>query len=189
MRKLLVFESVSLNGYFSGPGGDLDWAHAAGADPEFQEFIKGNAADPGVLLFGRVTYEMMVAYWPSAEAAKNDPAVAKGMNQAEKIVFSRTLDRVDWANARLVKDDPVATVRKLKGEKGKDLVVMGSGSIVTQLARAGLVDALQLVVTPVALGRGKTLLEGVEGELWLELTGSRRFKNGSVVLDYVARKK
>ena len=106
MRKLSVFESVTLNGYFSGADGDMSWAYAHSADPEFQEFVQGNASAPGVLLFGRVTYQMMESYWPTPLASKNDPVVAKGMNEAEKVVFSRTLEKVDWANTRLVNRRP-----------------------------------------------------------------------------------
>ena len=186
MRKLSVFESVTLNGYFSGADGDMSWAYAHSADPEFQEFVQGNASAAGVLLFGRVTYQMMESYWPTPLASKNDPVVAKGMNEAEKVVFSRTLEKVDWANTRLVTGVLPDAVRTLKQQSGKDLVVLGSGSIVAQLAGAGLVDEYQIVVKPVALGKGRTLFEGIDGQLELELTSSRAFSNGSVVLTYVS---
>lgn len=188
MRKLSVFESVTLNGYFSGADGDMSWAYAHRADPEFQEFVQGNASAPGVLLFGRVTYQMMESYWPTPLASKNDPVVAKGMNEAEKVVFSRTLEKVDWANTRLVTGVLPDAVRTLKQQSGKDLVVLGSGSIVAQLAGAGLVDEYQIVVKPVALGKGRTLFEGIDGQMELELTSSRAFGNGSVVLTYVPAK-
>jgi len=184
MRKLTVFESLTLNGYFSGPDGDLSWAHAYSKDPEFQDFIQGNASGASVLLFGRVTYEMMVSYWPTPEATKNDPVVAKGMNQAEKIVFSRTLKKSDWENTRLVHSDPRETVHGLKHQSGKDLVVLGSGSIVAQLMDAQLVDRLMLVIKPVALGKGRTLFEGVKQRLDLELESSRVFRDGNVLLNY-----
>lgn len=184
MRKVSVFESVTLNGYYSGPDGDMSWAYALSADPEFQEFVKGNASDAGVLLFGRVTYQMMASYWPTPVAAKNDPVVAKGMNEAEKIVFTRTLKTVDWANTTIVRGDLPDAVRKLKQQSGKNLVVLGSGSIVAQLTDAGLVDEYQIVVKPVALGKGRTLFEGVKANLALTLTGSRVFRDGSLVLNY-----
>jgi len=185
MRKVSVFESVTVNGYFTGPDGDLSWAYAQPEDPEFAEFTQGNASTPGVLLFGRVTYQMMEGFWPTPAAAQTDPIVAKGMNEAEKIVFSRTLKQVNWVNTTLFHEDPSSVVRKLKQQTGKDLVVLGSGTIVTQLANAGLVDEYQLVVKPVALGRGRPLFEGVTAPLSLRLTSSRAFKSGSVVLDYV----
>ncbi len=184
MRKLSVFESLTLNGYYSGSDGDMSWAYALSADPEFQEFVKGNASDAGILLFGRVTYQMMASYWPTAVAVKNDPVVAKGMNEAEKVVFSHTLKKADWANTIIVKSDLLEAVRKLKQQSGRNLVVLGSGSIVAQLAGAGLVDEYQIVVKPVALGRGRTLFAGVKENLALQLTGSRVFGDGSLVLNY-----
>ena len=188
VRKLSVFESLTLNGYYSGPDGDMSWAYASSADPEFQEFVKGNASAAGLLLFGRVTYQMMESYWPTPAATKNDPVVAKGMNEAGKLVFSRTLKRVDWANTTLVKGELPDAVRTLKRQSGKDLVVLGSGSIVTQLADAGLVDEYQLVVKPIALGKGKPLFDGVKQRVALKLTGSRVFGNGNVLLNYAPAK-
>jgi dihydrofolate reductase len=185
MRKLKIFESVTLNGYFAGPGGDLSWAYANSGDPEFHQFVQGNAGAAGVLLFGRVTYEMMASYWPTEQASEMDPVVAKGMNDAEKIVFSRTLKKADWRNTTVVKGDVAKTVKTLKQGSGQDLIVLGSGTLVTELVMAGLVDEIQLVVKPVALGAGKALFEGIERDLPLRLSGSRTFRDGNVVLSYV----
>lgn len=126
-----------------------------------------------------------MSYWPTPAAAKNDPTVAKGMNEAEKIVFSRTLKQVRWAKTTLVREDPPDAVRALKRQSGKDLVVLGSGSIVAQLVDAGLVDEVQLVVKSVVLGKGRTLFEGVKKQLPLKLTSSRAFGQGNVVMNYV----
>src|SRR5205823_12419500 len=116
MRRLVVFNSVTLDGYFAGRNGDLSWAHKD--DPEWNAFVAGNARGGGPLLFGRVTYDMMVSFWPTPAAAKSFPEVAKGMNSAQKIVFSRTLDKVSWNNTKLVKGDLAAEVRKLKKGSG-----------------------------------------------------------------------
>ena len=188
MGKLAVFNSVSLDGYFTGPNGDLDWAHSAESDPEFDAFVERNAQGGGVMVFGRVTYQMMESYWPTPMAAKNDPVVAKGMNEAEKVVFSRTLTKVGWANTTLAKGDLTDVVKTMKQQPGKSLVVLGSGSLVAQLADAGLVDEYQLVVKPIVLGKGRTLFEGVKERLALKLTGSRAFGDGSVLLNYVPAK-
>jgi dihydrofolate reductase len=110
------------------------------------------------------------------------------MNEAEKFVFSRTLKQADWQNTKLVTSDPRETVQTLKQQSGKDLVVLGSGSIVAQLVDAGLVDELMLVVKPIALGKGRTLFEGVKERLALELESSRAFRDGNVVLNYVPSK-
>jgi dihydrofolate reductase len=184
MRKLVVFNHVSLDGYFVDANGDMSWANAHHQDAEWNAFVSENAQGGGVLVFGRVTYEMMAGFWPTPFAAETMPAVAEGMNRLPKVVFSRTLDRASWHNTRLVKGDPAAEVRRLKDEPGADLVILGSGTIVAQLAQAGLIDEYQIVVNPVVLGRGRTLFDGVEGKLALKLTGVRSFGNGNVFLRY-----
>ena len=184
MRTLTVFNSVTLDGYFTGKDGDLRWAHAGSDDPEFQKFTAENAKGDGTLLFGRKTYEMMASHWPTPAAAEASPVVAEFMNEAPKVVFSRTLDRASWSNTRLVKGDPPEEVRRLKKEPGGDLVVMGSGTIVSRLASEGLVDQYQLVLTPVVLGEGRTMFEGLEKTLAFRLTKSRAFRNGRVFLSY-----
>lgn len=185
MRKLKVFESITSNGYYAGPGGDMSWTYGPAADPEFEAFVRGNASGSGVLLFGRVTYEMMASYWPTPHALERDPIVAEGMNRAQKLVFSRHHRPVAWNNASLVEGDAVEAVRRLKQEAGRDMVVLGSGSLAMQLMAAGLVDELQLVIKPVVLGSGVTLFEGIPVASRLELTFSRVFGDGNVVLNYV----
>jgi len=187
MRRLIAFESVSLDGYFTGVNGDLSWAHTDTKDPEWDAFVNGNASGGGVLVFGRVTYEMMVSYWPTPAAAKNDPVVAEGMNKQPKIVFAKTLKNVSWNNTKLVKGDPAAEIRRMKSEPGENMAVLGSATIVSQLAKEGLVDEYQIVVIPVVLGEGRTLFEGVKEKLRLRLTKTRSFGNGNVVLTYEPR--
>jgi dihydrofolate reductase len=188
MRKLIVFNTVTLDGYFTGVDGDLSWAFTGAQDTEWNDFVAGNAAGGGLLIFGRVTYEMMVGYWPTPLAAENDPVVAERMNNLPKVVFSRTLDVVSWQNTRLVKSDMVAEVQKLKNESGPDMTILGSGTIVSQLAAVGLIDEYQLVVAPVVLGRGRTMFDGLPENLPLMLTKSRTFNNGNVFLCYESAK-
>jgi dihydrofolate reductase len=182
MRSLIVFNHVSLDGYFVDKKGDMRWAHKQ--DPEWNEFVAGNARGGGVLLFGRVTYEMMASYWPSPMAAQNSPAVAERMNNLQKVVFSRTLDKASWKNTKLVKGDLATEVRKMKQESGEGLVIMGSGTIVSQLAQEGLIDEFQIVVCPIVIGSGRTLFDGVKEKLNLKLTKSRTFGNGNVYTCY-----
>lgn len=185
MPKLIVFNQVSLDGYFTGDKGDLGWAHNRDAqDVEWHSFVKENAKGGGVLVFGRVTYEMMAGYWPTPAAQKNDPVVAEQMNALPKIVFSRSLDKAEWRNTRLVKGDPAAEMRKMKEAPGQDMVIMGSGTIVSQLAQAGLIDEYQLVVIPVALGKGRTMFQGITKMLAMKPTRTRTFQNGRVLLCY-----
>src|SRR5688572_6155516 len=124
MRNLSVFNSVTLDGYFTDRNGNMSWAHEGADDPEFADFTTGNAQGNGALVFGRVTYEMMKSFWPTDEAKRTMPEVAKGMNRMEKIVFSRTLGDPGWQNVRVVKDDPVTFLGKLKKEPGPDMVIM-----------------------------------------------------------------
>jgi dihydrofolate reductase len=180
MRKLSVFNHVTLDGYFVGVNGDFSWAHAGNDDPEFQTWVAENASGDSELLFGRVTYGMMAGYWPTANAERYDPVVAKRMNSLPKVVFSKTLDNAAWNNTRLLKGDLVAEVKKLKNESGPVMVLMGSGTIVTQLAAAGLVDEYQVVIDPVVLGKGRTMFEGLEKMISLKITNSRTFKNGKI---------
>ena len=184
MRHLSVFNNVSLDGYFSGPGGDFRWAHEDGDDLEYREFVASNASGGGVLVFGRVTYELMAGWWPTPAAAQTDPVVARQMNALPKIVFSRTLGRVEWENTTLLRGDAATEMRRLKGEPGADMVVLGSGRIVVALAKEGLVDEFQVLVNPVALGKGRTIFEGLEKPLRVALSESRAFANGKVFIRY-----
>jgi dihydrofolate reductase len=148
MRKLSVFNHVTLDGYFVGANGDMSWAHKDSGDAEWSAFVAQNAGGGGVLVFGRITYQMMESYWPTPMAKKNDPGVAERMNALPKVVFSRTLASVSWSNTTLVKSGLVAEIRKLKAQSGLDLVIMGSGTIVAQLAPEGLIDEYQVVLNP-----------------------------------------
>jgi len=182
MRKLLVFNMVSLDGFFVDRKGDMSWAHKN--DAEWNAFVNENASGNGVLVFGRITYELMASYWPTPMALQNSPVVAKGMNDMPKIVFSRTLDNASWSNTKLVKGDLATEMRELKKEPGPDMVILGSGSIVSQLAQQNLIDEYQIALSPIVLGTGRTMFEGVKEKLNLKLTKSRTFGNGTVFACY-----
>jgi dihydrofolate reductase len=186
-RKLGAFMEISLDGYFCDPHGDMNFAHKSPEDKEWHDFVAGNASSEGPLLFGRKTYDMMAAWWPTPMATRSMPEVAARMNARPKIVFSRTLRSADWNNTTLLKNDIVETVRLLKEEKGPDMTILGSGSIVTQLTESRLIDTFQIAVNPIALGAGNSLLSGLTQQLDLALTNTQVFGNGSVVLWYVLR--
>lgn len=183
MRRLVVFNQVSVDGYFCDANSDMSFAHKT--DPEWDAYAAGNASGGGMMVFGRKTYEMMEAWWPTPAAAKAAPVVAENMNRMPKLVFSRTLSTVSWNNTRIVGTDPAVEIRRLKKERGDDMAILGSGSIVSLLASEGLIDEFTVVVNPIALGAGRTMFDGVTRRLPLKLTGSRAFKNGNVVLTYV----
>jgi len=184
MRKLIVFNHISLDGYFTDAHGDMGFARNATPDAEWDAFVEGNAGGGGTLVFGRVTYEMMASYWPTPAAAEQMPLVAGRMNSAPKVVFSRGLQQASWNNTRLVKSDLPGEIRKMKNELGEDMLIFGSGSIVSQLAQAGLIDEYQFIVDPVVLGSGRTMFAGVQGRLPLKLKQVRSFDNGNVLLTY-----
>jgi dihydrofolate reductase len=179
MGKLTVFNFVTLNGFFKGPNGDISWAHNREENDYAGEMLQAH----DTLLFGRLTYELMESYWPTPEASKNSPEVAEGMNNADKIVFSRTLERVEWNNTRIVKDDIVEEIRKMKAS-GKGMTLLGSGSILTQFAEQGLIDEYQIMVHPVVLSEGTSILDGIKQNLNLELITTRTFGSSLVLLRY-----
>lgn len=182
MAKLLAFNFMSLNGCFKGPGGDISWSK--GNDPEKTAHALEGLKSGGTLIFGRVTYEMMAGFWPSPDAMKYAPAMAEGMNKADKIVFSRTLKKAEWNNTRLVKDDMAGEIKRLKQAPGKDMAIMGSGSIITQLAEQGLIDEYQLMIDPIVISGGTPVFHNIGRRLDLELIQVETFKSGVVVLSY-----
>lgn len=184
MRKLGVFNHVSLDGYFTDANGDFRWASQGSDDAEYAAFVAENAGGGGLLVLGRITYELMAAFWPSADAMRYAPAVAEGMNRMTKVVFSKTLQQASWQNARVVNGDPAAEIRKIKAEPGEDMVILGSGSIVSQLAQQGLIDEYQVVMNPVILGKGRTMFDGMKAKIPLKLNKKRVFGNGKIFLSY-----
>ncbi len=182
MVKLSSFMTLSLDGYYSRPDGDLGFAHRR--DPEFDAFVADNARSGGNLLFGRVTYEMMLAYWPTPAARADLPVVAEGMNRASKFVVSRTLENASWQNTTVLKGSLVSEIEQLKRDAKQPIVILGSASLVTELSDAGLIDEYQIVLAPVALGAGRSLFAGMKRELSLHLNETRKFSNGNVFLRY-----
>ena len=180
MRKLSSFLMTTLNGYDEGPNHELDWHNV---NEEFNQFVLQQTGEADLLVFGRVTYEMMAAYWPTPEAIESDPAKAALMNSLPKMVVSRTLDRADWANTRLIRDEVTATLTELKRQPGKDPTILGSSNLTASLLRSSLVDELRILVNPVVLGSGRPVLETAD-RTCLKLLRSRRFSSGNVLLCY-----
>ena len=179
MRNLTVFNNVSLDGYFTDQNNDMSWAHVN--DPEWLEFTSQNAKGESEFLFGRVTYDMMASFWPTTMAKENLPQVARAMNESTKYVFSRSRNKLEWENAKLVKGDLVSEVKKMKDQSGPGIMIFGSGTIISQLTDAGLIDEYQIVVHPIILGAGRTMFDGVKNKIRLKRTQAREFKNGNVM--------
>lgn len=181
MRKIIAFLVSTVDGYYEGPKQEFDWPLV---DDEFNEFAIEQLRETDTLLFGRRTYEGMAAYWPTAAAQEDDPTVAALMNTHPKIVISRTLDRADWANTRLVKDDVVGELTKLKEGSGRYHSIFGSSELTTNLLRLGLVDELRIMVNPIVLGGGNSLFRTATERTSLTLLNVRPFASGNVLLSY-----
>ena len=181
MRKLSAFTFLTLNGFFKGANEDISW-HRHGT--EENEYAANSMEAGNTLLFGRKTYEMMASYWPTPMAAQNDPTVAEGMNNSDKIVFSQTLKKADWKNTRVIGGNIVEEVKKMKKENGNDLTILGSGSIVSLFSEHRLIDHYEIMIDPVALGGGTTLFKELKGKLDLKLISTKVFKSGVVLLSY-----
>lgn len=181
MRTLYAFVMATLDGFFEGPDQELDWHHA---DEEFDEFAAGQLNDTDVLLFGRVTYEGMAGFWPTPAAQEEAPGVTERMNGLPKVVFSTTLETAEWSNTRLVREHVAEEVRVLKEQPGGSIGVLGSPTLTAGLIRMGLLDELRVMVNPVALGAGRSLLGGLDRALELELLQTRTFRSGNVLLTY-----
>jgi dihydrofolate reductase len=181
MRKIIFQNMVSLDGYFEGPNHELDWHRV---DGEFNDYAAELLDSVDTLLFGRVTYELMASYWPTAAALTDDPVIAAKMNSLQKVVFSRSLDKTEWNNSRLAQGDAATEVRRLKQLPEKDIAIFGSSDLTVSLMGSGLVDEYRIFVAPIFLGSGKTLLKGLQTRLNLHLISSRVFKSGLVLLCY-----
>jgi dihydrofolate reductase len=185
MGKLMVFNSISLDGYFVDLKGDMGFANNPKPDAEWDAFVNGNASGSGgIMVFGRITYDLMASFWPTPIAAHSNPVVAKRMNATRKVVFSRTMDKAAWSNTRLVKDDLPGEIRRLKKEDSAGLVIFGSGSIVSQLTQQALIDEYQFIVIPIVLSKGRSMFAGIKKKLPLKLNQTRSFANGNVWLSY-----
>ncbi len=181
MRKLYLFNMVTLDGFFEGINHELDWHNV---DDEFNDFAIDQLNGTDLLLFGRVTYEMMAGYWPTPEATKDDPIVADKMNSLPKIVFSRTLEKAGWTNATLIKGKIAEEVLRLKQLPGKEIAIFGSSELALTLIHHRLIDEFRIIVNPVVLGAGKPLFRGIDIRLNLQLLKVKEFASGNVLLCY-----
>lgn len=186
MRKVIIYMLTSLDGYFEGPDREIDWHNV---DAGFNEYAIDMLDHADLLLFGRVTYQLMADYWPTEQAKKDDPFVAGRMNRLSKIVFSRTLEKAGWENTRLVKDSVTEEILKLKNQPGKDMVILGSSNLALSLIPHDLIDEYRIMVNPVVLGNGNSLFKGLKGRLNLKLIKAKTFQSGNILLYYRPIKK
>jgi dihydrofolate reductase len=194
-RQIVMFNRVTADGYFAGSDGNLDWVVP---EPELDKAASDSLPGADTILFGRRTYELFEAFWPHAlddSATAPDPhrpgrrtqqirAMAVWIHEATKLVFSRTRRDVTWKNSRLLHEFDPREIEAMKGQPGKDMMIFGSGSIVSQLTEHGLIDEYYFVVNPILLGSGRSLLTGVSTSSRLSLVEAKEYRSGNVALRY-----
>lgn len=180
MRKLFSFNMMTLDGFFEGPKGEIDWHNAD--NQEFNEFAIAQTSAVDTLIFGRKTYQLMASYWPTETAVNSDPIVADLMNRLSKIVFSRTLENVDWQNTKLIRDNAQQEIQNLKMQPGRDMAIFGSANLIASLM--DVIDEHRVMVNPILLGGGSPLFKPRSDRVKLALVSVRPFDSGNVLLTY-----
>lgn len=179
MRKLIVWNMMTLDGFFEGPNPwEIDWHEYVWGD-ELEAFSLAQGQEAGAVLFGRKTYEGMAAHWMSAEGE-----VAEFMNEIPKLVFSNTLEAAEWRNTRLVRGRAEDELPRLKEESGKDLFIFGSAELTDALTQRGLVDEYRVALNPLLLGGGNPLFKPSDARIRLQLLEARPMATGVVILRY-----
>jgi dihydrofolate reductase len=182
MRKLIMWNIITLDGYFEGnknwdlPFHEVVW----GTELEKLSLEQLHSAD--YLAFGRVTYEGMAAHWTKAEGELVE--ISELMNKIPKLVFSKTLKSVDWNNSTLIKENASAEIKKLKAQGGKDMYVFGSANLSQTFINDNLFDEYRIGIAPVILGRGRPLFKQGISSKNLTLVSTQQLSNGGVVLKY-----
>jgi dihydrofolate reductase len=179
MRKVIVWNMMTLDGYFEGPKPwEIDW-HEYVWGEELERFSLDQAQEVGTLLFGRKTYEGMSGYWSTATGE-----VAQFMNSIPKVVFSNTLETAEWRNTRLVKGSAEEEIARLKQEPGKDLFIFGSANLTGSLTNQVLIDEYRIGLNPLVLGGGTPMFKPREERMRLKLLEARPMQSGVVLLRY-----
>ena len=177
MRKLFVSNLMSLDGFFEGPNHEFNWFTP---DEEFFDYAKDMLRSVDTILFGRATYQHMAAYWPSAEPDE----IADKMNNLPKLVVSRTLKKVEWNNSALIPGDFAREISQLKEKPGKDIVILGSAMLASDLLQQGLIDEYRVILAPLLLGRGNPLFRDIRQKFALKLGRTKLLRSGVIVLYY-----
>jgi dihydrofolate reductase len=178
MRRVVLQMGVTLDGYVAGRGGEGDWGLPA-EHPDVRAWKVASLRKAGTHIMGRVTYEQMAGYWPSATEEYAD-----FMNKLPKVAFSKTLPAAGWAGSRIARGDLTEEIAALKSEPGGEVVAHGGAAFVQALSRLGLIDEYRLVILPVALGSGLPLFKDLAKPLRVDLTEARSFPDGTVIHVY-----
>lgn len=186
MRKIISFMHISLDGFVAGPNGEMDWIKI---DQELFDYVGRRISEGDTALYGRVTYEMMESYWPTAaekpNATKHDIEHSKWYKGVHKVVLSTTLDGADLTNTTVISNNLTDNVNKIKRQEGNDILLFGSPGATHSLMELGLIDGYWLFVNPVILGKGIPLFTGIESKTKLTLLGTKQFDSGVTELNYI----
>ena len=186
MKKLVAFMHLSLDGFVAGTKGEMDWISVEEA---MFEYATKRTEESDVALYGRVTYQMMNAYWPTAadkpSASKHDIEHGNWYNKVEKVVVSKSLKGLARPKTKVISENLIDEIQKLKQGSGKEIIMFGSPSVISELTQAGLVDEYWLFVNPVLLGEGIPLFKGLEGRKKLKLIKATTFATDVVCLHYI----
>jgi dihydrofolate reductase len=180
MRRLFLHINVSVDGYICDTGGDIDWHFA---DAEFQSYLDRLLTSIDGMIFGRVAFQQLAGYWPTAADGASPVQVAR-MHELPKYVLSRTLPHTDWHNSHLLGADPAAAIRQLKRKDGRDLALFAGAGAATSAVAMRVLDEIRLVVNPVLLGGGTRLFDGTYPKEAMRLAGTHQFASGAVLLTY-----
>lgn len=192
-RRIVMFNKVSADGCFAGPDGNLDWTVP---DADIDRGAKDASSQFDTILLGRRTYEMFARFWPHVDVSAPTAAGPHGgrspelrdmaifLNDAAKLVFSTAMKEAGWKNSRIVNRIDSAEIEAMKRGAGKDMILFGSGSIVSQLAGQGLIDEYQFVVSPVLVGNGRHMTASLAAAARLTLLESKPYPSGNVMLRY-----
>jgi len=181
LRKIIVSNMVSLDGYIAGPDGEIDWFVW---DKDLERYRIEMMGTVGTIILGRTTYEMMASYWPTDTV--NHPYIKERMNNLPKIVFSKNLKKVEWNNSTLAEEIDPERIGRMKRMAGKNIVIFGSGSIVSTLSRLGLIDEYHIIVNPVLIGSGISMFRGLRERHELKLLETWQLGSGVAILKYQA---
>ena len=187
MRKVILLEHITLDGFAAGPQGEMNWIHV---DDEMFELVGELTDTADTALYGRVTYQMMERYWPTAGdqpgASKHDIQHSNWVNKATKIVFSRTIKETSWNNTRIISERIGEEINRLKTQPGKNMLMIGSPGTAQTFMQLNLIDEYWLYINPVILGKGIRLFNNIQDQKNLKLLESKTFNAGVIGLHYAA---